>query len=283
MSGVAAILLEPDVWLLLAGSVALATAVTMLATLLGVPLGVLLGRTDVGGRGWLLAVHAFPMFVPPFLVGPRLVSHRRCERLPGHPVHGSPVFRPRGSGRRAGADACPHHNELDGARAPERGSVLGGRREGRRRAGSRHRTDPAPHGVACRGARPASGLRSRSVRVGRAHVSARADLPSQCFRSAGRDRLRARRGSGSRPAAPGGDARAPRARAEARGPQDVCSARAASPQQKTVSPWPVEGAGYAGVRVRHHAVVGADTRSGCPGGTGGARRNAVVDPLEPVE
>ena len=68
MSGVAAILLEPDVWLLLAGSVALATAVTMLATLLAVPLGVLLGRTDVGGRGWLLAVHAFPMFVPPFLV-----------------------------------------------------------------------------------------------------------------------------------------------------------------------------------------------------------------------
>ena len=68
MSGVTAVLLAPDVWRLLAGSVGLATAVTMLATLLGVPLGVLLGRTDVGGRGWLLAVHAFPMFVPPFLV-----------------------------------------------------------------------------------------------------------------------------------------------------------------------------------------------------------------------
>ena len=68
MSGVTSVLLAPDVWRLLAGSVGLAAAVTMLATLLGVPLGVLLGRTDVGGRGWLLAVHAFPMFVPPFLV-----------------------------------------------------------------------------------------------------------------------------------------------------------------------------------------------------------------------
>ncbi len=48
MSGVTAVLLAPDVWRLLAGSVALAAAVTMLATLLGVPLGVLLGRTDVG-------------------------------------------------------------------------------------------------------------------------------------------------------------------------------------------------------------------------------------------
>ena len=68
MTGVTTVLLAPDVWRLLAGSVALATAVTIFASVLGVPLGVLLGRTDVGGRGWLLAVHAFPIFVPPFLV-----------------------------------------------------------------------------------------------------------------------------------------------------------------------------------------------------------------------
>ena len=68
ITGVMTVLLSPDVWRLLTTSVALAAAVTTLATALGVPLGVLLGRTDVGGRGWLLAVHAFPIFVPPFLV-----------------------------------------------------------------------------------------------------------------------------------------------------------------------------------------------------------------------
>ncbi len=68
MAGVVTGKLPAGLWWLLAVSVALAATVTTLATAVGVPLGVLLGRTDVGGRGWLLAVHAFPIFVPPFLV-----------------------------------------------------------------------------------------------------------------------------------------------------------------------------------------------------------------------
>ncbi len=35
---------------------------------IGVPLGLLLGRTDVAGRRAALALHAFPAFVPPFLL-----------------------------------------------------------------------------------------------------------------------------------------------------------------------------------------------------------------------
>jgi len=58
----------PALWALLARSLALAAAVTLVALALGVPLGVLLGRTDVPGRRWALALHAFPMFVPPFLL-----------------------------------------------------------------------------------------------------------------------------------------------------------------------------------------------------------------------
>lgn len=55
-------------WALLGRSVALAGGVTVIAAAIGIPLGVLLGRTDVTARGWLLFVHAFPMFIPPFLV-----------------------------------------------------------------------------------------------------------------------------------------------------------------------------------------------------------------------
>jgi iron(III) transport system permease protein len=65
---VVSVLFVPETWLLLGRSAALAAGVTALAVALGVPLGVLLGRTDVHARGWLLAAHAFPMFVPPFLI-----------------------------------------------------------------------------------------------------------------------------------------------------------------------------------------------------------------------
>jgi iron(III) transport system permease protein len=56
-------------WALFARSALLAGAVTALALAAGVPLGVLLGRSDVPGRAAALALHAFPMFLPPFLLG----------------------------------------------------------------------------------------------------------------------------------------------------------------------------------------------------------------------
>lgn len=53
---------------LLLRSVIRALVITLLAVALGLPLGFLLGRTDVVGRRWALAVHVFPMFLPPFLL-----------------------------------------------------------------------------------------------------------------------------------------------------------------------------------------------------------------------
>jgi iron(III) transport system permease protein len=53
---------------LLLRSLVLSTLVTLLALALGLPLGVLVGRTEV--RGWWAAslLHAFPAFLPPFLL-----------------------------------------------------------------------------------------------------------------------------------------------------------------------------------------------------------------------
>jgi iron(III) transport system permease protein len=55
-------------WLLLARSIGLALAVTALAMVVGIPLGVLVGKTDVLGRRAALIAHAFPLFLPPFLL-----------------------------------------------------------------------------------------------------------------------------------------------------------------------------------------------------------------------
>ena len=61
-------LANPVTWTLLARSLALATSVTVLAVAVGVPLAALLAKTDVRGRQAALLVHAFPMFLPPFLL-----------------------------------------------------------------------------------------------------------------------------------------------------------------------------------------------------------------------
>lgn len=55
-------------WVLLGRSVALAAAITHIASLLGTALGLLLARTDVPGRRLILLAHTFPMFLPPFLL-----------------------------------------------------------------------------------------------------------------------------------------------------------------------------------------------------------------------
>lgn len=57
-----------ETWALFGRSVALAAAATALATLLGVPLGFLLRRTDLMARPAALLVHVFPLALPPFLL-----------------------------------------------------------------------------------------------------------------------------------------------------------------------------------------------------------------------
>ena len=59
----------PRTWLLFATSLGFAAAVTALSLAVGLPLGVLLGRSDLPCRGLALWLHAFPVFVPPFLLG----------------------------------------------------------------------------------------------------------------------------------------------------------------------------------------------------------------------
>ncbi|GEJ57123.1 ABC transporter permease [Anaeromyxobacter diazotrophicus] len=58
----------PRTWLLLLSSLGLASAVTLLALGIGLPLGVLLGRADLPLRRLALGLHAFPLFLPPFLL-----------------------------------------------------------------------------------------------------------------------------------------------------------------------------------------------------------------------
>jgi len=55
-------------WTLLGRSLALASAITCVALALGVPLGALLARTNVVGRGLALWLHVFPFLLPPFLI-----------------------------------------------------------------------------------------------------------------------------------------------------------------------------------------------------------------------
>lgn len=55
-------------WALLANSLGLSGAVVAGTLMVGVPMGILLARTEVVGRRLLLLAHAFPMFLPPFLL-----------------------------------------------------------------------------------------------------------------------------------------------------------------------------------------------------------------------
>ena len=56
-------------WTLLLRSIGLSSAVTACALAIGTPLGLLISRTDLPARRALWVVHAFPMFLPPFLLG----------------------------------------------------------------------------------------------------------------------------------------------------------------------------------------------------------------------
>ncbi len=68
-SEAAALLGSSRPWALLGRSLLLASAVTLVALLVGTPLGVIVGRTDAAGARVAGALHVFPMFLPPFLLG----------------------------------------------------------------------------------------------------------------------------------------------------------------------------------------------------------------------
>src|SRR6188768_2295936 len=55
-------------WLLLGRSLLLSATTTLVSLFIGVPLGIFVGRMDVPGRRTLWLIHAFPMFLPPFLI-----------------------------------------------------------------------------------------------------------------------------------------------------------------------------------------------------------------------
>ncbi len=62
------VLADARPWILLARSLLLATAVTAGALLIGAPMGLLIARADLPARRALWMLHAFPMFLPPFLL-----------------------------------------------------------------------------------------------------------------------------------------------------------------------------------------------------------------------
>src|SRR5207253_2512884 len=59
---------DPAAWALLAASLRIARAVTALALLAGVPLAVLFARPGLPARRSAFVLHAFPLFLPPFLL-----------------------------------------------------------------------------------------------------------------------------------------------------------------------------------------------------------------------
>jgi len=66
--GASRALSAPRTWALFMSSVGLAAAVTIASLVVGLPLGVLLGRTDIPFRRAALWLHTFPLFLPPFLL-----------------------------------------------------------------------------------------------------------------------------------------------------------------------------------------------------------------------
>lgn len=67
-AGAFAVLATSRPWILLLHSLGLAVAVTGCALAIGTPLAMLIARTNLPGRGMLWLMHAFPMFLPPFVV-----------------------------------------------------------------------------------------------------------------------------------------------------------------------------------------------------------------------
>jgi iron(III) transport system permease protein len=68
LAGASRALSAPRTWALFLSSVGVAGAVTIASLAAGLPLGVLLGRTDIPFRRAALWLHTFPLFLPPFLL-----------------------------------------------------------------------------------------------------------------------------------------------------------------------------------------------------------------------
>jgi len=77
---------------LLFRSLALALAVTALSLAGGIPLGVLVGRTDARGRGLALLLHSFPVFLPPFLLALGWFQILGARGLVGSPATSGLLF-----------------------------------------------------------------------------------------------------------------------------------------------------------------------------------------------
>jgi iron(III) transport system permease protein len=77
---------------LFASTVATAGAVTAVAMLIGIALGVVFARTDLPARRAAFALHAFPLFVPPFLLALGWFHLGHAERLPGGALVAAALF-----------------------------------------------------------------------------------------------------------------------------------------------------------------------------------------------
>ncbi len=83
-------------WTLFGQTAGLAALVTAGALAIGVPMGVLIGKTDVAGARAALLVHLFPVFVPPFLLALGWFHLLGREGLFGTPDTADMLFSPLG-------------------------------------------------------------------------------------------------------------------------------------------------------------------------------------------
>src|SRR5437867_4158386 len=95
--GTVAVLSSASTWALFGRSLLLASSVTAVALLLGVPLGFLLGKGDLPGRSTCWLLHGFPMFLPPFLLGLGWFQLLGRQGLVGSEAAASFLFGPGGA------------------------------------------------------------------------------------------------------------------------------------------------------------------------------------------
>ena len=241
----------------------------MLALAVGLPLGVLVGRTDAWGRWPAALLHAFPMFLPPFVLG---LGWFHAVRRVGDPrIRGdlASALRAAGSGSRSRADVRADRDLARRAGRSGRGPVPGGGRP--RRGEARARGGPHPRArcgtrVDPRGHRH---LRAVLLRAGRAHVPARGHVPGGRLLAPRRDRLRSGRGFRARAPAAASCAPGPGPGATLRRDALLRGARAAVGAGRPARAGPLARPRLRGALDRGARLGGADRRPrlarACPG------------------